>query len=350
MNKNRNCGIELLRLVLMFMVCILHTLGRGGILANSLPNTINNSVFWAIEIFAFCAVDSFAIISGYVATDKPKKYERIVDIWFQVFFYSFIVTIILTLVGLNNTLGIKEIIKCALPITYNKFWYITAYFALFFAMPILNKFIFELDEKSSKKMFIIIVVLYSVVGIMADSFNSLNGYSAIWLMVLYCIGALAKKIKLFEKRSSLFLILIWIICIFITWFSNIYLGIDKLINYISPTILLSGIIMVVLFSRLKIKGNLLLKLSSLTLGIYLFQLNQVIWDNVLKGAFAFIAPKNILIGILYVILFSFSIFASGLMVEWIRQLISKKLKLHVLSEKIVRFVNRILEASFVFLK
>ena len=30
--SGRNHGIDLLRLVLMFMVCMLHTLGQGGIL------------------------------------------------------------------------------------------------------------------------------------------------------------------------------------------------------------------------------------------------------------------------------------------------------------------------------
>ena len=32
MTKERNYGIDLLRLVLMFMVCILHTLKQGGVL------------------------------------------------------------------------------------------------------------------------------------------------------------------------------------------------------------------------------------------------------------------------------------------------------------------------------
>lgn len=32
MKNERNYGIDLLRLVLMYMVCILHTLGQGGIL------------------------------------------------------------------------------------------------------------------------------------------------------------------------------------------------------------------------------------------------------------------------------------------------------------------------------
>lgn len=33
MKNERNYGIDLLRIVLMYMVCILHTLGCGGVLA-----------------------------------------------------------------------------------------------------------------------------------------------------------------------------------------------------------------------------------------------------------------------------------------------------------------------------
>ena len=39
MSKERNYGIDLLRVVLMYMVCMLHTLGRGGILGASAAGT-----------------------------------------------------------------------------------------------------------------------------------------------------------------------------------------------------------------------------------------------------------------------------------------------------------------------
>lgn len=82
MGSQRNYGIELLRLVLMYMVCILHTLGRGGVLGACEAGTTGFRVFWLIEILSYCAVDGFAIISGYTAADKPRKYEKLADMWF----------------------------------------------------------------------------------------------------------------------------------------------------------------------------------------------------------------------------------------------------------------------------
>ena len=91
MRKERNYGIDLLRIVLMYMVCILHTLGQGGILDACADGTGRYKVFWFLEILSYCAVDGFALISGYMATDQPSKFEKLVDMWFQAFFYSFII-------------------------------------------------------------------------------------------------------------------------------------------------------------------------------------------------------------------------------------------------------------------
>lgn len=101
MKYERNYGIDLLRLVLMYMVCMLHTLGQGGILGVCQAGTVEYKAFWFLEILSYCAVDGFAIISGYMAVDRPRKYEKLVDMWFQAFFYSFVITMLFTLAGCN---------------------------------------------------------------------------------------------------------------------------------------------------------------------------------------------------------------------------------------------------------
>ncbi len=283
MDSKRNYGIDLLRLVLMYMVCMLHTLGQGGILRACEPGTAKYGVFWFMEILAYCAVDGFAIISGYTAADKPRKFEKLADMWFQVFFYSFIVTAILTAAGLNPDWSVKELVKCALPVTFGTFWYFTAFFALFFAIPILNRFIFSVDEKTAKTTFVLLVVLFSCMEVLGGTFKTQGGYSALWLMVLYCIGALAKRGKIFEQKKSSALIAIWAACILAAWCVRVFLGSDRLTSYVSPTILVSGLIMVVLFSRLRPTGAIISKLSPLAFGIYLFQLSPVIWKNLQGG-------------------------------------------------------------------
>lgn len=350
--RERNYGIDLLRLVLMFMVCVLHTLGQGGILNVCEAGSLNHIVYWFLETLAYCAVDGFAIISGYMASDKPRKFEKLADMWFQAFFYSLVLTLILTIAGFNANWGKLDVVKCVFPVTFGKFWYFTAYFALFFAIPALNRFVFGIDETTAKKALIILVVLYSFIGIVTDPFKTQGGYSALWLMILYCIGALAKRVRLFEARKSITLIVWWMGSILFSWAVLVIFKIGRLINYVSPTVLLSAMIMVILFSRLKIKrtAQIISKLSPLAFGIYLFQSNQIIWNVILKDAFVFVAEQNIILGVICVFAFALLIFISGLVVEFIRSKLAVCLRIPSLSRKIVHAADILLDKLTVLLK
>ena len=345
MEKQRNYAIDLLRLVLMFMVCVLHTLGQGGVLDACAVGTLKYNVFWLIEVLAYCAVDAFALIAGYVASDKPQKYEKLVNMWFQVFFYSFVVSLVATFCGIGGELGIKELIKSALPVTFNRFWYVTAYFGLFFAIPLLNKFVFSIDKETAKKALVIMLVLFSVLGILGEPMRTYKGYSVLWLIVLYLIGAIANKIELFKNTKTSTLIILWSVCILVSWIALVVFGTQRLIRYVSPTILLTGVIMVILFSRMKLKGKIISKLSPLALGIYLFHSNKVLWRNVIKDAFVFIVDKNILVGILLVFGIATVIFLAGLIVEFVRSKLANWIKLDKLSKKIVTLCEKILNKA-----
>lgn len=348
MNNERNYGIDFLRLVLMYMVCILHTLGQGEVLDSCPVDSGKYKAFWLLEILCFSAVDGFAIISGFFASDKPRKYEKLAEMWFQVFFYSFILTMLFTIAGVNSDWPKTDIIKCALPVTYEKFWYFTAFFALFFVIPILNKFVFALNEQKSKIAFLVLI-LFSCMTLMADAFKVKNGYSTIWIMILYCIGALAKRGRIFEGKSTRVLIVIWGICVLLTWWTKVFKGTNLLVNYVSPTILLSGLLMVIIFSRISLKGTIISRVSPLAFGIYLFQLNQVIWGS-LKNRVSFVGQFKFGKAVVYVVFFAMMIFVTGIFVEFVRNKLAKVCRISELSKKIVTMIKWILQKSTVILK
>lgn len=350
MESKRNYGIDLLRLVLMFMVCLLHILGQGGVLTASPRGTAGYGVFWFLEVCAYCAVDGFAIISGYVSSNRAPKWDKLVNMWFQVIFYSFVLTAILGLLNIGANVGKTALIKSLLPVTCNYFWYFTAYFALFFAMPMLNMFIEYLDIKTARKAMLISIVMFSVIGFPADAFKLQKGYSTIWLVILYFMGGLAKKTDLFSGKKTVALIIAFLALSVISWGERMIFDSDRLIRYNSPTILLNGLILVVLFSRIKIKGTLVKKLSPLAFGIYLFQLNSVIWNDVLKGSTAFIAEKPVWVGICYAIAFALALFITGLIVEALRNQIAKALRIQIISLKIADMFNGILSKVILLLR
>lgn len=346
--EKRNYGIDLLRLVLMFMVCLLHILGQGDVIRSYSFGTVQYGTFMVLETFSCCAVNAFAILSGYMSTDKPQNYSKIIQMWLQVFFYSFILTVLLCLFGFSKW-NIKELFKSAFPVTFEYYWYFTAYFAAFFFMPVINKFVAAISESTAKKTLIVLAVLFSVLETVAYPFQTKNGHSAIWLIVLYFIGALSKKIKLFAEKKNSFLIALLILCNATAWAFAVFLGTGQLIIYIAPTMVLSGLLMVILFSRIKLKGTIIKRLSPLAFGVYLFHLNNIIWNR-LDGAAAKILSSNLFVAILQVLLFAAAVFTVGLIVEYIRQKIAKLLNVSKISNLLANTISKSMEKLFPILK
>lgn len=73
-SDRRNYGIDLLRMLSMFMVSVLHVLGQGSVLSASGKIPLNYAFAWFLEISAYCAVNCYALISGYVGVKSRFKY------------------------------------------------------------------------------------------------------------------------------------------------------------------------------------------------------------------------------------------------------------------------------------
>ena len=350
MSCSRNYGIDFLRLIFMFMICTLHVLGQGGVLNLCAFGTINHRMYWLIEVVSYCAVDGFAFITGYTASDKTQDYSKFINMWFQVFFYSFIISVLATVIGIDGGWNIKSIIMRLLPVTFNQYWYFTAYFALFFFRPILNKYLFNAPKEDCKKIFIFLFVLFSLMGTLKDPFKAQDGFSSIWIIVVYCMGGLAKQIKLFEQKRTFTLLILWLCANLFSWILWVGLGIDILVNYLSPTIFVSGMILVVIFSRVSFNGDIIRKLSPLAFGVYLFQMNPVIWNGVFKDAFKFIYQKPLAVGVGLVFAYSGLIFVIGLVVEYVRARFARIIGIEKLSQRITNAIEKNIIKLFIFLE
>ena len=94
-HSERNHGIELLRIFAMLLAAVLHILKKGGVITASEGNLAAYSTVWLLEAAAYCAVNCYALISGYVGySDRPKplRLARCIELWLQVVFYSVIIT------------------------------------------------------------------------------------------------------------------------------------------------------------------------------------------------------------------------------------------------------------------
>ena len=159
------------------------------------PLSIKYEIYWFLKIASYCAVNCYGMISGYVMYDKKFKYSNIIYLYFQVLFYTLTIGAIFYFI-MPDCVSKKQMIQYLIPI-FNCYWYFTAYFALFFIIPFLNKMIKNLSDKEVKILLITITVIYSALPTLFYNqiFNLNAGYSFIWLMFLYLTGACIKRLS-----------------------------------------------------------------------------------------------------------------------------------------------------------
>ena len=67
----------------MLGVVVLHVLGQQGVLASAMPLSLDYMTAWLLETAAFCAVNCYALISGYVGVFSRFRYANLALIWCQ---------------------------------------------------------------------------------------------------------------------------------------------------------------------------------------------------------------------------------------------------------------------------
>ena len=171
-NKQRNAGIDLLRIVSMLMIVALHVLGHGKLWDTAEMFTLKGEAVWFLEMLCFGAVNIYALISGYVGVGAGHRLKNIISLWLKVVFYVLTFNI-LGMIFWGVERSVWTIIGSFFPAFNGAYWYYTAYFCLFFFMPILNFAINNAPQKVIKSTIIAIVVFFCVFNIFL-SFNIFN--------------------------------------------------------------------------------------------------------------------------------------------------------------------------------
>lgn len=361
--SNRNIGIELARIISMLMVVILHTIGHGGILDNTIGLSVNNNLIYLLNIACYGAVDMYAIITGYVCVKSKYRWERIIELWLQVTFYTVGITAILYLIPNNIVnVGIKDLIKSIIPVMSKQYWYFSSYFCLFLFIPFINLLLNKLSKEEYKKLILISIFAFCGIAFISrnlsgDIFNVNRGYSFLWLAVMYIVGAYIKLYSNdFEKINNNKFLCISIIFTILTWLSEIAISIVTLktfgkikgnnlfILYNSPTILISTVCLFIFFSRVNIKhgANIILKLASTSFGVYLISEQPFIRQIFISNKFVEYANMPWYLMIASIILTAIVIYIICSIIDYIRKYLFNLLHIRKLSEKIKDIIKKVL--------
>ncbi len=338
--RERNYGIDGLRMLAMLMVIILHLLGQGGVLEGAAWMSGQYQAAWFLEIAAYCAVNCYALISGYVGVHAKYRYYNLALLWLRVVFYTLSITLIFSFV-MPGTIGLRDWVKAVLPVSGGYYWYFTSYFALFLFLPLLNMAINRMTRNQFGAVVLALVAVFS--GWQTLLCKEIFGTSsnAWWLMILYLIGGYIGKYGLCKKRGKGFFFLVYLGMITFTWLSKLLIetgklpflnifGSNYLVNNTSLTILIASLSLLLLFERLHTsrKANKLIRLfAPASFSVYLIHANPLVWDHFLVQRFAKYAEYSLWGEILLVLLTALAIYLLCSLIDFLREGIFKVLKL-----------------------
>ncbi len=339
------CGIDLLKIIAMVFIAILHIIGHGGGI-----NTAQNGayyVIWLLETICICGVDCYAIISGFIGYQRKHTLRKYILLWLQVFFYSVVFNIIFAASG---NIGISAIIKSVFPVSFNQYWYFTAYSVVFLFMPLIDHLVNVTSEIRLKKI-LICIVFVTIYATLDRRWNDIfllrDGYGYVWLLVLYFIGAVIKKCQLYINIRVKYILATYIAFIAVTYLWTVWFGkllghgIDELLlSYTSPTILGISISLVLLFAKLEFNSSIVKKIARSSFGVYLFHDSNCFRELFVKKNLAFIgslsalevAPVCIGIAVLF--------YAVGFVMEQIRMLLLRLLNISFIADILEKYLNK----------
>lgn len=339
----------------MLMILTLHMLKHGGILDNLTSGTASYYSAWLIESVCFCAVNCYALITGYVMYEPCKssfRYSGIITLWLQVFYYSAAITLLFAVFA-PEKIRYVEIIKGFTPIVSCQYWYFTAYFGMFFFIPFFNILIDRLDKNQFITLVSALFVIFSFLPFTfshgSDLFNLNSGHSTLWLAVLYFAGAFIKRFgasfKIKRRTFALSFVFFSLLpCInpyvasnindpnIISELSqNIYMY-----NYISPFTVISAISLFMFFKDIDIKSRILsciIKLlSPASFGVYLIHVHPLVFEHIVKDRFVFLTEQSCFLMVTGIITISIAAYLILNAVEYLRIMLFKAFKIRERSE------------------
>lgn len=308
--KMRQPNIELLRVLAMLMIITLHYMDKGDVLAVfAESHGLNQRLAWGIEILSLVSVNIYVLISGYFLVESKFRFKKVILIWAQVLFYSYIIGGIFFALNLvpADQKGFYDLIFIAAPISASHYWFATVYLLLFLVFPFLNAGIAHMNRKQHKAALIVLLVVLSL----WKSFLPFTvprtdnaGMDLLWFVFLYLIAAYIRKYPECIKAKGYVYLLGYIGSTAVTYLAGIallFIGekvgklggfATNLFSYNSVTMLIGAVCLFVFFLKWDMKlpkwmAKFIVLLGSCTFGVFLIHEHYYMryyWPKLFKVA------------------------------------------------------------------
>lgn len=361
--KERHTGFELLRTISMVMIIMMHAIGHGGLGSSAEIGTVGYELYWFLFALGRVSVNCFVMLTGYYMVSSKIRFSRLFKIDCQVIFYS-VLTYFIAYAFNYVSLSPMELIKVFTPITSDGYWFATAYFLLYLCIPLLNKVINNIDQKTHFGILIVMFIIFSVwptVFYWSESSFVNGGYSYIWFIVLYFFAAYIRLYGINLKNK--YCLLLYFGLAFVGSFARtaaVFIQnkihattlVDNVMDYKMPITLVMSVAFFLIFKNIEIKNNIfkkiILKVAPFSFGVYLLHdsdyIRKLVWDTVKVTRF-----NSVILSVLYMFAAIIVIALIGYAVDFLYQKLYLLLHINAVEKKIDLLTLKFKEKQFKFL-
>lgn len=300
-DKKRNTGIELLKVIAIFLIVISHvtqTLGEQNVivqLTNPIIQGVAKSDFSEVVTIFFRHLGGigntiFIVCSAYfLLNSKEVKKEKVVKMVLINFSVSVIILMITLLLGFN--ISIKNILTSFFPTLKTLNWFVTCYILFYMIHGYLNNIIENCSKKKHLAICMFLITFYYILNIAFFANNFFYTKICDFITIYFIVAYLKRYCKNFmcSNKINILLVTIGILVLITNHFLSNYIGL-KIEFFSNKVMLISGDVRIYnlfigigllnLFKKIDLQSKIVKNLSSLSLLIY------IIHDNIfVRGIF-----------------------------------------------------------------
>ena len=297
MKKERDSGMETLRLIAMVLVILVHAFNYGGFF--SAASEVGGSVRAAailVKIASRSAVSLFVLISGYFMIRTPfdlkKQYRRAGSTYLTILFYSVVLSVVFLCLGKDYLYygetvmpTSKIILRALFPISSQQWYFLTDYLLLCLLAPFANLAVQKLTKKQYTVL--IAVLLWIFCGwqtlsylspfkrwfVLYGYYDMTEGKNVVFFLFLYLLGGYIALHTKERKRPNFAFLAVSLGAVLANYFLYTRLPKDfgwrdTAMKYSNVFVLLFAVGLLLFFKDLHFRCKPLNVLASTTLGIY----------------------------------------------------------------------------------
>lgn len=219
--NERNSGLELLRIIAIFMIICIHAF---GLVQGIRVNQVGKETTRIVNCICNMGVSCFVLISGYFGV--KRNWRKIARLEIMVIFFSFCTTALLAIAFPETYYGnelLELLIKSCIPVISRKHWFYTCYICLLLLSPWLNEALDRMTKRQLEGLLLTMLCLFSIFPtflyfeIMLD-----GGKGLVNMMLVYILGRYIRKYGNFEieKKKA---VLVFLILLLLSYISSLYL-------------------------------------------------------------------------------------------------------------------------------